>query len=103
MHVLACYPTVNRLDVAVPDGFVTVITPERAFAGIVSVIVVGETILNFAATPWIVTDVVCVKFVPESVTVLPAFAFAGASFAIVGAAALSGRKPVLTTTAWASL
>ena len=61
---------------------------------------VAETTLNFAGTPWIVTDVVPVKFVPVSVTVAPTLAFAGATFVIVGTGAVSGRKPSLTKIAW---
>ena len=69
--------TVKRFDVAVPDGLVTVIGPDFAFAGIVNVSFVADTTLNFAGTPWIVTDVVPVKFVPVTVTVAPALALAG--------------------------
>ena len=46
----------------------TVIVPDFAFAGTTNVSFVADTTLNFAGTPWIVTDVVPVKLVPVSVT-----------------------------------
>ena len=90
----------NDADFAVPDGFVTVIVPDFAFAGTTNVNFVAETTLNFAGTPWIVTDVVPVKFVPVRVTVLPGAACAGAILVIVGTGAVNGRKPSLTKIAW---
>ena len=60
-------PTVIVIDfhVAVPDGLVTVNEPVFAFGGTVIVIFAGETTLNFAGTPWNVTEVVPLKFVPD--------------------------------------
>ena len=74
----------TRLDVAVPDGLVTVIVPDFAFAGTVSVSFVADTTLILAGTPWIVTDVVPAKFVPVTVTFAPTVARAGVTLAMVG-------------------
>ena len=86
--------------IALPFGFVTVIGPVFALAGMVSVILVPETILNVVAMPLIVTDVAPVKFVPVSVTFAPLFALSGVARAIVGTGALSGRNPCLSMVAW---
>ena len=58
--------------------------PVFALAGTVTVSFAVETILNFAGTPWKVTEVVPLRFVPVIVSVAPARTFAGATFAIVG-------------------
>ena len=87
-------------SVAVPDGFVTVSDPVFAFAGTVTVSFTIEFTLNFAGTPWKVTDVVPLRFVPLIVSVAPRFTFAGVVFAIVGTGAVRGRKPSLTKIAW---
>ena len=64
-------------QVAVPDGLVTVSEPVFAFAGTVTVSFEVETILNFAGTPWKVTEVVPLRFVPVSVSVAPRRVLAG--------------------------
>ena len=56
--------------------------------------------MNFAGTPWNVTDVTPLKFLPRSVSVLPAFAFFGATFTIVGTGAVIVRKPYFSIHAW---
>jgi hypothetical protein len=93
MQVLG-YPTVN-FDVAVPDGFVTVILPDCALAGTVRVSLVADTTLNFAGTPWIVTDVVLPRFVPVTVTLAPRRACVGVTFAIVGTRRRQRQEAVL--------
>ncbi len=63
------YVIVISFQVAVPDGFVTVSVPVLAFAGTVTVSFAAETTLNFAGTPWKVTEVVPFRFVPVIVSV----------------------------------
>src|SRR6202012_4184661 len=74
--------------------------PVFAFVGTTTVSFEPETTLNFAGTPLKVTDVVPAKFSPVTVTVTPGFAAFGATFVICGVAALIGRKPSLTKSAW---
>jgi hypothetical protein len=61
--------------------------------GTVTVSFTAELTLNFEATPWNVTDVVPVKFLPRIVSVPPAFAAFGVTLTIDGTGALIVRKP----------
>jgi hypothetical protein len=70
--------------VAVPAGVVTVMGPELAPAGTVTVICVGESTVNTAAeVPLNLTAVVPVRFVPVITTVLPTAPPPGLKDAIV--------------------
>ena len=60
--------------IALPFGLVTVTAPDRAARGTVSVIFVGDSTLNFAGTPFTVTDVAPARLTPITVTFAPGFA-----------------------------
>jgi hypothetical protein len=85
----ACVWTVTlKLDevVAVPPPVVTVIGPVEAPVGTVAVIDVADATAKVAATPLKLTAVAPVKFVPVTVTEVPAGPLDGANDVIVGAA-----------------
>ena len=72
------------------------IAPDFAFAGTVTVSFVGDTTLNCAGTPLIVTDVVPVRFVPVTVTVAPGLAVRGCDLRDRRHGSRQRRKPFLT-------
>jgi hypothetical protein len=84
---------VTVFHVAVPFGVVTVRLPLFAFDGTVTVSFNAEFTLNFEGTPWNVTDVAPLKFLPSTTMVPPVLAAVGVTFAIVGTGALIVRKP----------
>lgn len=69
---------------AVPPGVVTVIFPLPAPAGTLAVMVVALTTEKVAATPLKCTDKVVARFVPVSVTVVPAAPLLGVMEVSVG-------------------
>jgi hypothetical protein len=91
-----------RLD-PVPPGVVTLIGPEVAVEGTVTVICVAEFTVNVvAATPLKVTEVAPVKFVPVSVTDVPTGPDVGVNDVMVGHVVLetvkfAGDSPVVSS------
>jgi hypothetical protein len=71
---------------SLPPGVVTQIFPVIAPVGTVAVIFVGESTVKFAETPWNVTLVAPVKFVPVIVTDVPTGALVGEKEVTVGLA-----------------
>lgn len=73
-------------DMTCPAGVITIIgvLPEGIPAGIVALIVVGETTVNAEARPPIATSDVPVKFVPVIVIVVPGEPLVGEKPVIVG-------------------
>ena len=71
-------------EVAVPCGVKSEIFPDTAALGTVTVVLVALLTEKVAATPPIVTEVAPVKFVPVSVTDVPAAPLVGLKFEIVG-------------------
>ena len=75
-------------QVAVPFGVVTVSDPVLAFCGTVTVSLRVDPTLNLAGTPWNVTDVVPLKFLPRRMSVAPGRVLPGVTFAMDGTGAV---------------
>ena len=91
---------VISFHVAVPLGLVTDKLPVFAFGGTVKVIFVLEATLNFAGTPWNVTEVVPLKFVPVSVRLAPRRVFFGRDLRDRGHRGSQRQEAVLDEHAW---
>ena len=86
-----------ELLVAVPAGVITEIFPDVPVPTTAVIVVADTTVNNVAAVPPNVTPVAPVKFVPVTVTAVPAGPLAGVKLEIVGGrAAVTENIPVVT-------
>jgi len=86
-----------ELLVAVPAGVITEIFPDVPVPTTAVIVVADTTANNVAAVPPNVTPVAPVKFVPVTVTAVPAGPLAGVKLEIVGGrAAVTENIPVVT-------
>ena len=83
---LATFTVKLLADVAVPCGVTSEIFPVTAAVGTVAVALVALSTEKVEETPPIVTEVAPVKFVPVSVTEVPAVPLVGVKLEMVGAA-----------------